>query len=195
MITLADVPGHGFVPDPSSSGTTARRVVSFFSFFTIQSNVLVLVAATAFALAPTRGERWTRWVRLASLIGISVTFIVNVLVLRPVTANRYEGIWVVTDAFVHYVTPALAVGGWLLFGPRPRFRPRLVADVLIWPAAWVAYTFIRGAIIGWYPYPFLDVRTHGYPFALAAVGVVTALGMAVGGMFVWLDRRLPQRPG
>jgi len=32
-------------------------------------------------------------VRLASLIGITVTFLVNIAVLRPLTANRYEGIW------------------------------------------------------------------------------------------------------
>ncbi len=194
-ISVAEVPGRGFVPDPAATGTLGRRVVSFSSFFTIQSDILVLVAAIALAIAPARGEYWLRWVRLAGLIGITVTFLVNVIVLRPLTANRYEGVWVVTDLALHYLTPALAIVGWLWFGPRRRFWPRLVADVLVWPALWVVWTFIRGAIIGWYPYPFLDVARHGYAFALAGVAIVTVLGVGLGALFVWVDRRLPPSPG
>ena len=68
------------------------------------------------------------------------------------------------------------------------------AEVPIWPALWVADTFIRGAIISWYPYPLLDVARHGSPFALAGVAIVTAVGVAIGPLLVWLDGRLPARP-
>jgi len=47
IISVAEVPGSGFVPDPAASGTALRRVVSFSSFFTIQTNILVRVAAVA----------------------------------------------------------------------------------------------------------------------------------------------------
>jgi len=100
-IGVAQVPGNGFVPDPAASGSAAKRVVSFRPCFTIQRNVLVLVAAVALALAPARDEYWSRWVRLASLVGITVTFLVTVAVLRPLTANQYEDVWVVTDYALH----------------------------------------------------------------------------------------------
>jgi hypothetical protein len=193
VIGVAEVRGRGFVPDPAASGTVARRVVSFFSFFTVQSNVLVCIASLA--LAPARRDHWARRVHLAALVRISVAFIVTVAVLRPATANRYEGIWFVTDFALHSLTPGLHAGGWLVVGPRPRVRPRLAGEVMSWPALWVADTFIRGAIIGWYPYRFLDVDTHWYPFALARVAIVAALGLAIGGLSVWLDRRLPPRFG
>jgi hypothetical protein len=33
--------------------------------------------------------------------------------------------------------------------------------LLIVVMLWIAYTFIRGALVGWYPYPFLDVEEIG----------------------------------
>jgi len=78
----------------------------------------------------------------------------------------------VTDFALHYLTPALAVAGWLWFGPRRDHR--LV------------------------PVPFLEVDRHGDPFALAGVAIVMAVGVAVGvairALSVWLDGRLPARP-
>jgi hypothetical protein len=182
------------VPDPAASGTAARRVVRFFSFVTIQRNVLVLVAAVALALAPARDEYWSRLVRLASLVGVTVTFLVNVAVLRPLTANRYEGIWVVTAFALHGVTPALAVVGRLRFGPRPRRAPRLVAEVLIWPALWVAYTSLRagssaGIRLRSWTSTGTDIRSHS-PASRSS----RPLRIAVGAVFVWLDGRLPPRP-
>ncbi|WP_433526307.1 Pr6Pr family membrane protein [Nocardia pseudovaccinii] len=68
---------------------------------------------------------------------------------------------------------------------------RLIAGRLVYPLGYGAYTLIRGPIVDWYPYPFLDPRHQGYVsmamgpvvlvigFALLAVAVV-ALGAAVG---------------
>jgi hypothetical protein len=59
------------------------------------------------------------------------------------------------------------------------------------PVVWLTYTLIRGAIVGWYPYPFIDVGQHGYAkvgaICMAIATLMTAL--AIGAM--WLDRRLP----
>jgi hypothetical protein len=53
---------------------------------------------------------------------------------------------------------------------------------------------VRGAIWRWYPYPFVDVTTHGYgQVALNALGVVVVLGM-VAAMFAAGDRKLPAKP-
>jgi hypothetical protein len=55
----------------------------------------------------------------------------------------------------------------------------LLAQSLIVPIVWVAYTLIHGAIISWYPYPFLNVMTLGY--ATVAVNVVA---IAVGALII-----------
>src|SRR6266571_1200941 len=33
---------------------------------------------------------------------------------------------------------------------------------LLFPVCWLIFTLIRGAVIGWYPYPFIDVTRLGY---------------------------------
>ena len=55
-------------------------------------------------------------------------------------------------------------------------------------------TFVRGAVTGWYPYPFLDVTEVGYPTALLAVAGVLVLGVVLLLLFRWLDRRLGPAP-
>ena len=85
----------------------------------------------------------------------------------------------------------LLQAGWLLFGPRPRIGWSTVALSLIWPAVWLAYTFVHGALSGWYPYPFLNVAKIGYPAALAnTVAVLGGAGVLVL-LFKGLDRWIP----
>jgi hypothetical protein len=89
----------------------------------------------------------------------------------------------------------MMVLGWLFFGPRPRIERRTVVFALVWPVAWITYIVCYGAISKWYPYPFLDVITHGYGRVIAdTVGVVVVL-LVVAVLFWSGDRRLPATEG
>jgi len=167
---------------------TATRVLRFFSYFTVQSNVIVIVTTLMLARDPVRDGRWFRVVRIAGLIGILVTFVVYLVALRPIL--DLSGLAAVTDAGFHIVTPVLAVVGWVIFGPRPRFDRSTLAWSLVWPGLYFVYSLIHGAITDWYPYPFVDVTKLGYPRALGNLVVVVVLLLAVGAGYVWLDRRL-----
>ena len=175
-------------------GTDATgRIIRVLSFFTIQSNILVGVAAALVALDPSRDGRGFRVLRLMSLVGITVTAIVYTAILAP-THDPIGFEQTLINALVHYVVPAAAVLGWLILGPRPRIDRRTVGLTLLWPAAWLAYTLVRGALWHWYPYPFVDVEEHGYGVVAAnAVGVLLVL-LAVAGAFAWLDRRVRPAP-
>ena len=64
---------------------------------------------------------------------------------------------------LHYIGPPLTViGRGSLAGPWPQFTLGDVPRTMIWPALWVAWTLIHGAITDWYPYPFIDVIEQGY---------------------------------
>lgn len=190
---IVEAPGRGFAPDPDAYGSPLQRTITWLSFFTTQSNILVLVAAVLLAAQTRPFDSRMALLRLSRLVGISITFVVNLVVLRPITADLYSGIWVVTDFLLHYLTPVMAVGGWLWFEPRPSMRWRTFQGFLIWPSVWLAYTFVRGAMIGWYPYPFLDAGQLGYPKALTATAVVLLVGVAAAAGFVALDRGLAAR--
>lgn len=161
------------------------RIVRFFSYFTVQSNLLVTVGALLLAADPRRDGPLFRVVRLAGLVGITVTFVVYLVALRPIL--HLEGLAAATDFGLHIATPALAVVGWALFGPWPRFTWTVLAWMLAWPVAWAAYTFVHGALSDWYPYPFIDVTAIGYGGALQGVLLVTVLVLAVGAVYVWRD--------
>lgn len=168
------------------------RMANFFSFFTIQSNLIVLGAAVALILAADRDGVLWRVIHLDALICITVTCLVDIVVLRP--EQHLAGWSNVADLGLHVITPILLVLGWLFFGPRPRFAGSALGGAVVFPLAWLAYTLIRGPIVEWYPYPFIDVITHGYARVAVNVFFVALLLLGLGAVFVWLDRRLPRAP-
>jgi hypothetical protein len=165
------------------------RFIRMFSYFTIQSNLLVGVAAVTLAVSPARDGPVWRVLRLDGLVGISVTGVVYTTVLRS-TVNLH-GWAAATDAVFHYVVPLMAVLGWLAFGPRPRVGRRTVAWSLAWPIAWLGYTLLHGRASGWYPYPFINVTEHGYA-VVAVNSLLVTVVLAVMAAAFWLgDAYLP----
>jgi hypothetical protein len=167
---------------------TATRVVRFFSYFTVQSNVLVAIVAATLAVRPDRDGRWWRVLRLAAQFGITVTGIVYVTLLRPIV--NLEGIPKLTDVAFHYVVPVVTVLGWLLFGPRPRIDDHTLVWSLVWPVAYIGYVLVYGEATGWYPYPFVDVGALGYVTTLRNAVGITVLFLGVGTVYLLLDKRL-----
>jgi hypothetical protein len=177
------------VLDPAADPGTGTRVVRFWSYFTIQSNVLVLLAVLPLVRDPQHDGRGWRVLRLTSLLGIVVTGLVYAVVLAPTL--HPTGLGAVTNAGLHYVAPPLTLLLWLVLGPRPRATWGTVGGAMVWPLAWIAYTLAHGAVSGWYPYPFLDVAAIGYPAALRNTGFVAVLAVALLALFRLADRRLP----
>jgi hypothetical protein len=93
------------------------RLVRLFSYFTIQSNLLVLVLAVSLVLNPARDGRLWRVVSADALLGIAITGLVFGTVLARLVHPTGIAAWV--NAGFHYFSPAATVLGWLLFGPRP----------------------------------------------------------------------------
>lgn len=163
------------------------RLVRFASYLTIWSNVLGAVMAATLAINPGRDGRWWRALRLDAVVILFGGGIVHWFFLRPLL--DLDGADLAADKLLHIVVPLLVVVGWLAFGPRDRITPADLGRFLVVPLVWLVYTLVRGAIVDWYPYPFVDVGQHGYPYvALASVAVGALLtGLAAGAM--WLDRR------
>ena len=75
----------------------------------------------------------------------------------------------VSNTFVHVITPILTTLVWLIAGPRGLMSHRVIFGALVVPVGYVVWALVRGAAIGAYPYPFLDVAVKGYPYVLAFV--------------------------
>src|SRR6476659_1880762 len=70
-----------FHPEADLDPHVLVRLERFISYFTIQSNIVVFLAALAVVKGKPLDEPWWKALRLASLIGITVTGIVYVVVL------------------------------------------------------------------------------------------------------------------
>lgn len=161
-------------------------LVDLFSYFTIQSNLLV--AGTSAVIASGRvptGHGW-RVIRLAALVGITVTGVVYATLIGPYV--EFDGLALVLDTTFHYVVPVAAVLGHVVLGPRPAWQWADLA-MLAWPVAWLTYTLLRAEIgspafataddgTSRYPYDFIDVDAHGSgAVAVACVGVTVLLAL------------------
>jgi len=177
-------PGGVLQQDPAGV-----RFVRMFSFFTIESNILLLAAAVSLTLHPGREGRFWRVLRLDALLGIIITGLVYATVLAGTAHPTGAGYW--SNLGFHYFAPWWALLGWLLFGPRPRIERATMAWAFLWPTLWIGYTLAHGAATGWYPYPFTDVTQIGYPAALRNLFFVVVLALAFAGILRLLDARLP----
>jgi hypothetical protein len=162
---------------------------NFFSFFTIQSNILA-VAALFLLVAVPRDRRTALFdgARGAAVLYIAITGVVFALLLAGLQEELQTTTpWV--DFVVHKLMPVVLVVDWLVDRPRHRLPAWTVLAWLAYPAAWFGYTLVRGEIVDWYPYPFVDVSSLGYGGVLArAAGLIVGFALAASAL-LWLGNR------
>lgn len=180
----------GRVLDETNPPGTGEQVRRYFFFFTIQSNIAVAWATALLSLGRESDTRFFRVLRLDAVLGITVTGVVHFFLLRPLLDLDGADYW--ADKLLHMAVPALAVVGWLVFGPRGLLSNRDVPPALVWPVLWLLVILATGPVFDdWYPYPFVDVAEHGLGVVLLNCLGVTLLFLAIAYGLVWLDRRLP----
>lgn len=149
------------------------RPVNFFSYFTIQSNIIAAVVLLL-SMLPRRKAPWVDIARGAATFYMAITGIVFTLLLANTEVDLTLP-WV--DAILHKIVPIVVVLDWLLDPPQTRLHLRYVAWWMVYPLVWLAYTLVRGPFVAWYPYPFVDPRLAGGYGRVA----VYAAGIALGG--------------
>ncbi len=171
----------------------AGRILNVFCFFTVQSNLIVMVTCALLAVRVGAKPTWFWVLRLDGVLCITVTFVVFHLALADL--QDLEGLARTADFLLHTASPVLCLIGWLFFGPRGRTSWRIVRLAVLFPVGWLVFALVRGPLVGdYYPYPFLDVGDHGYPRVLlnSAAVALLFLGLAAGAHL--LDRRLSSTP-
>ncbi|MDX8539228.1 Pr6Pr family membrane protein [Mesorhizobium abyssinicae] len=155
-------------------------VVFLFSFFTILTNIGAVLVHTSL-LSPS-GYAWFpafagSRLRAGVAVAISLVFIVYATVLARLW--QPQGLFLLCDILLHYVTPALFVLWWLIAGADGTTRWRDISWWMVYPLAYLACVLLRAPIAGEVPYPFLSVEKNG-----AASVAVSAL--ATTGLFLLL---------
>jgi hypothetical protein len=158
--------------------SVGARIVNVFCYFTVQSNLLVGITTLLLAIRLDRPSTVFRGFRLSGLVAITVTFLIFHLILAG--DQQLTGAAATADTILHTIVPILAVLGWVVFGPRTQVTWRVVLVSLAFPLWWIALALVRGPIVDFYAYPFIDVRVLGYPrvFVNLVLVAVLYLGLA-----------------
>ena len=168
--------------------STVQGLAIYFGYFTVLTNILVAVAATWPAALPstTPGRFFARpaaigWVA-ASIAFVGVAYFV---LLRHVW--KPQGLQLVADILLHYIVPALVLIYSVIALRRTALRWTAPLWWSLYPVIYFIYVLLRGALIGRYPYHFIDVSQLGYALTLrnAAVLWVAFLVLAYVLMLLW----------
>ncbi len=163
---------------------------NFFSFFTVESNVAAALMFLALEFMPGSAlNSLAHRLRPAVTLYMSMTGIIYSVLLAPASADvGLTAQWV--DVVVHMVGPAVVLIDWFLAPPQDPPEYAEIRTWVIFPVLYVIYSLVRGAIVDWYPYPFLDARLDGGGGKVAiSIGVLAVCVVGFAFAFVKLTPR------
>ncbi|WP_368562298.1 Pr6Pr family membrane protein [Pseudoxanthomonas sp. UTMC 1351] len=169
----------------------ALGTLRYFSYFTILSNIAVVLVAIHAALARP-GFFSSLTVRGGVTLYIAVTGGIYFFILRHLWSPQGAQWW--ADTGLHYAVPLLYLMWWLSCVPHGGLSWRQVGMWLTFPALYVCWAFLRGAWVHEYPYPFIDVAQLGWSKVLMNSAGMLLLFVVVGLVLVGVDRLLGRRP-
>ncbi|WP_211785877.1 Pr6Pr family membrane protein [Kitasatospora atroaurantiaca] len=172
--------------------TQGASMSNFFSYFTILSNmagVVVLLTGGVLGLLGRPGV--PDGVRGAVVLYMTITGLVYAVLLSGYHLPL-EIIWV--NTVVHKIMPLVYLVDWLAAPPRRRIAYRTALTWLAFPFLYLAYSLIRGPIVHWYAYPFLDpARSGGYGRIAGACTLMTVAFVLVAAALVRAGNALRRR--
>ena len=176
---------------PTGKDQVWERFFDWSSYFTILSNIVVAIVMTMLVLRPhvffeksRRGRIWQA-LRLDSVLMITITGVVYQLLLATGGKTGWD---FVSDTLQHAVNPVITVLVWLVAGPRGILQWRTVAAAMVVPIIWAVYSLTRGAVVGAYPYFFLDVATNGLVSVIVFIVQIMIAAIVISMLFLAFEK-------
>lgn len=176
-------------------GSVTFTASNFFAYLTIQSNLAFVVVTLAAGVSALRGPREPAWLTAARATVLSCTVSAGAVFALLIEQAGVRGLpldvpW--SDQVLHFWLPSLALLEWVSAPGRGRAPWRIVAFVTGFTVIWGIATLIRGAVVGWYPYFFLDPAQVGsIGEFLLLCSIALASFAAISALIVLLARPTP----
>jgi hypothetical protein len=170
-----------------------RGVVNYFGYFTLITNILCagILAAHGWGGAQPTSGGLGGFLRRPGVATTAATAIIIVgVVYHLILASQWDpqGIDLVVDTMLHTVLPIAFVGFWARSTPRGAVTFAHIPAWIGYPAGYAVYVFIRGELVGAYPYPFIDVAAIGYGAALRNAAGIAVVFVALAAILVGVNR-------
>ena len=174
-------------------GFSSFSTVNYFTYFTNQSNAAGVVVLGIGAWLSFRRSTDPGWLMTARMLTATFTIISGIvfgLIVSQAGDYNYRIVVPWSSQLLHFWIPLYVIIDWIFAPGRTKIPWRRVWLVLIYPLVWGGFTMIRGSIVGWYPYFFLDPGQVSGPLEFAAYSgaiLLVIVGLAAG--LIALTRR------
>lgn len=168
---------------------TTGTAINFFSYFTIQCNLLVALSLTFTSLSPNSriGIFFSSLsVQSAIALYIFIVALVYNLILRSLFA--WTGWQWFVDNMLHVIVPLLYILYWFYFRTKGSLTWQDGVYWVIYPLIYLMYSLVRGSMVQWYPYPFLHAGNLGYPTVLTNITMVIVVFLVAGLGVIYITR-------
>lgn len=138
------------------------RPWEYFSYFTIQTSLLAIVTLSVAGWYAWTGRTETRVMNIVRLSTVTFTIVVTLvynMLLRGLPDAVEDGgyVWpILPNEILHVWAAVLMLIDWILSSRRINLRIRTIFWVLVFPLAWLVYSIIRGLMVDWWPYWFIN---------------------------------------
>ncbi len=171
----------------------SESVIDYVSYFTIQSNVLVILF---FSINLVYLLKSKFSIKLEIFRGAATFYILTTgTVFHFLLSSEYQptGLDAVVNIITHYFVPVTMVFYTLFLSDNSVFKYSHFLVWLLYPYSYVIYTLIRGLFIDFYPYFFLDPNEIGYLMILVVTIILTIVFSCLGLGFIYLCKRRSRR--
>lgn len=176
-------------------GSATFTASNFFAYLTIQSNMVFVVAQVVAGLVALRVKDDPQWLSTIRATVLTCTVTAGIVFAFLVQQAGERGFridvpW--SDQVLHFILPVLALADWVLAPGRGPALWRSVAYTLAFTFGWGGVTLVRGSIVGWYPYFFLDPnQVSGIGEFSLFSGIAVSVFVGVGAGVIGLSRIRP----
>jgi len=138
------------------------RPWEYFTYFTIQTSLLAIVVLSVAGWYAWTGRTETRLINIVRLSTVTFTIVVTLvynMLLRGLPDAVEDGgyVWpVLPNEILHVWAAVFMLIDWILSSRRINLRIRTIFWVLLFPLTWLVYSIIRGLIVDWWPYWFIN---------------------------------------
>lgn len=161
----------------------------FFSFYTNWTNILlVLIYIDLFRGFSGMSSAVTGVTGLSSIIMVMIVY----HFLLSAT-HHPVGIDKITNYIMHYVTPVLFTLFWITSKHFGALNWRDLYKFILFPMAFLIFTYVKAAITGEYPYDFLNYSLNGFSGVAPIIGAIVVLILFLSSLAIFYDNKISDK--
>ncbi len=180
-----------------STSLTFKDGLNLFSYYTIQSNILVVLLISLRIYYRFNKKNITKFISLITVAMTSWLLVTGLGFILLLSAIYHpEGIKMISNISLHYVTPTLMLIYYFFTENKVKTKKSLLLLFISYPLVYCIISLIRGVITGFYPYWFLN-PTMNYPEGVGSLlnVLLIFIGVAIiftgiGYLLLWLHKKI-----